>query len=267
MTTNMPGTGEEGSTARLAANTPPIVSPQAWEAAREQMLVKEKAMTRARDALAAERRRMPWMAVEKAYAFEGPAGTVSLLDLFEGRRQLVLYRAFFEPGVFGWPDHACRGCSLGADQVSNLAHLNARGTTLAYASRAPQADIERLKARMGWKMPWYTITDSFDADFGVDEWHGHNVFIRDGERVFRTYFINSRGDEAMGTVWSYLDATPLGRQEEWEDSPEGYPQTPPYKWWNWNDSYTADAAPDEKWAAVSDAGQAAFRKRDAGETS
>ena len=204
-------------------NTPPIVSPQQWEAAREQLLVKEKALMRARDALAAERRRMPWMAVEKAYEFDGPQGKVSLLDLFEGRRQLIVYRAFFEPGVFGWPEHACRGCSLGADQVGNLAHLNARDTTLAYASRAPQADIERLKARMGWKMPWYTITDSFDADFGVDEWHGHNVFFRDGERVFRTYFINSRGDEAMGTTWSYLDITALGRQETWEDSPAGLP--------------------------------------------
>ena len=133
-----------------------------------------------------ERRRMPWMAVEKKYEFDGPKGTVSLLDLFEGRRQLIVYRAFFEPGVFGWPDHACRGCSLGVDQVGHLAHLNARDTTLAYASRAPQADIARLKARMGWEMPWYTITDSFDKDFGVDEWHGHNVFFHDGERVFRT---------------------------------------------------------------------------------
>jgi predicted dithiol-disulfide oxidoreductase (DUF899 family) len=224
----------------LAMNTPPIVSPQEWAAAREQLLVKEKASMRARDALAAERRRMPWMAVEKAYEFDGPGGKASLLDLFEGRRQLIIYRAFFEPGVFGWPEHACRGCSLGADQVGNLAHLNARDTTLAYASRAPQADIVRLKARMGWEMPWYTLTDSFDSDFGVDEWHGHNVFFRDGERVFRTYFINARGDEAMGTTWSYLDITPLGRQETWEDSPEGYPQTPPYKWWNWHDNYDAD---------------------------
>ena len=190
------------------------------------------------------------MAVEKKYAFEGPKGKVSLLDLFEGRRQLIVYRAFFEPGVHGWPEHACIGCSLVADQVSHLAHLNARDTTLVYASRAPQADIARLKARMGWEhIPWYTITDSFDADFGVDEWHGHNAFIRDGERVFRTYFINGRGDEAMGTVWSYLDMTALGRQEEWEDSPEGYPQTRPYKWWNWHDSYVPGAAPDPKWVA------------------
>lgn len=239
--------------------SPVIVSPQAWETAREQLLVKEKAHTRAGDALAAERRRMPWMAVDKTYAFEGPAGPVSLRDLFEGRRQLIVYRAFFEPGVHGWPGHACRGCSLGADQVSHLAHLNARDTTLAYVSRAPQPDIARLKAKMGWDMPWYTLTDSFDADFGVDEWHGHNVFFRDGEQIFRTYFINNRGDEAMGSVWSYLDLSPLGRQEVWEDSPQGYPQTPPYQWWNWHDSYVTDAAADPEWVAVSQAGEAAFR--------
>ncbi len=116
---------------------------------------------------------------------------------------------------------------------------------------------------MGWEMPWYTITDSFDADFGVHEWHGHNVFPRDDDRVFRTYFINNRGDEAMGTTWSYLDTTPLGRQETWEDSPEGYPQAPPYKWWNWHDNYDTEASPDPKWVKVSDVGEAAFRKRDA----
>jgi predicted dithiol-disulfide oxidoreductase (DUF899 family) len=234
----------------LAINTPAIVSAQEWEAAREQLLVKEKALTRSRDALAAERRRMPWLAVEKKYEFDGPKGKASLLDLFDGRRQLIVYRAFFEPGVFGWPDHACRGCSFGADQVAHLAHLNARDTTLAFASRAPQADIERLKTRMGWTMPWYTINDSFDADFGVNEWHGTNAFIHDGERVFRTYFINNRGDEAMGSTWNYLDLTALGRQEEWEDSPEGYPKTPPYKWWNWHDEYAADASVDPRWSKV-----------------
>ena len=231
---------------------PQTVSQEKWLEARTNLLVKEKQLTRERDALAAERRRMPWMAVEKQYVFEGPKGKASLLDLFEGRQQLIVYRAFFEPGVFGWPDHACRGCSLGADQVSNLAHLNARDTTLAYASRAPQADIERLKTRMDWKMPWYTITDSFDIDFGVDEWHGHNALIRDGDNVFRTYFINNRGDEAMGSVWSYLDITALGRQEEWEDSPKGYPQTAPYKWWNWHDEYASAASPDPRWAKVAD---------------
>jgi predicted dithiol-disulfide oxidoreductase (DUF899 family) len=242
-----------------AMATPPIVSAQAWEAARAQLLVKEKATMRAHDALAAERRRMPWMAVEKPYAFEGPQGRVGLSDLFQGRRQLIVYRAFFEPGVFGWPERACRGCSLGADQVSNLAHLNARDTTLVYVSRAAQPEIERLKAKMGWRMPWYTLTDSFDADFDVDQWHGHNVFFRDRERIFRTYFINSRGDEAMGTTWSYLDATPLGRQEAWEDSPEGYPQTPPYQWWRWHDEYATEVAPDPRWIEVSTAGQAAWQ--------
>jgi predicted dithiol-disulfide oxidoreductase (DUF899 family) len=233
--------------------TPSVVSPEQWEQARQQLLIKEKELTHARDAMAAARRRMPWQAIEKEYVFEGPAGKVSLLDLFEGRTQLVLYRAFFEPGVFGWPDHACRGCSLGADQVSHLAHLNARDTTLAYASRAPQADIQRLKTRMEWEMPWYTITDSFDIDFGVDQWHGHNVFFRDSDnRIFRTYFINNRGDEAMGSTWSYLDLTPLGRQEQWEDSPEGYPQTVPYKWWNWHDEYTADNSVDPRWNKVVD---------------
>jgi predicted dithiol-disulfide oxidoreductase (DUF899 family) len=243
---------DKSNETQVKMRTPPIVSPEEWEAARQQMLVKEKAFTRSRDALAAERRRMPWVAVQKEYEFEGPQGKVRLLDLFEGRRQLIVYRAFFEPGVFGWPDHACRGCSLGADQVSHLSHLNERDTTLAYASRAPQADIQRLKARMEWEMPWYTITNDFDKDFGVDEWHGHNVFFRDNDnRIFRTYFINNRGDEAMGTIWSYLDLTPLGRQEEWEDSPEGYPQTPPYKWWNWHDEYGA-ASTDPRWAKVVD---------------
>ena len=223
---------------------PPIVSPQEWESAREQLLVKEKELTRARDALAAERRRMPRMAVTKEYRFEGPGGPASLLDLFEGRRQLIVYRFFYEPGVRGWPESGCSGCSFVADQVAHLAHLNARDTTFVNASRAPQADIARWKARMGWDLPWFTITDDFDADFGVGEWHGTNAFYRDdANRIFRTYFINERGDEALGTAWSYLDMTALGRQEKWEDSPEGYPQTPPYEWWRLHDEYDAGAAP------------------------
>jgi predicted dithiol-disulfide oxidoreductase (DUF899 family) len=215
----------------------PIVSPQEWESARQELLIKEKELTRARDALAAERRRMPWLAVEKDYRFDGPDGPVSLLDLFDGRRQLIVYRAFFEPGVNGWPEHVCIGCSMVADQVAHPAHLNARDTSLAFVSRAPQADIERVTARMGWEhIPWYTLTDEFDADFGVDEWHGTNAFFRaDDDRIFRTYFIEARGDEALGSTWSYLDMTALGRQEEWEDSPEGYPQTPPYGWQIWHD--------------------------------
>ena len=242
--------------------TPPVVSKQEWDAAWKEMLIKEKAHTRARDALAAERRRMPWLAVEKTYAFEGPDGTMSLLDLFAGRRQLIVYRAFYEPGVFGWPDHGCRGCSMVADQVAHPAHLYARDTSLAFVSRAPQTDIARLKQKMGWQhIPWFTIASDFDLDFGVGEWHGTNAFIRDGERIFRTYFVNNRGDEQMGGTWNYLDVTALGRQEQWEDSPPGYPQTPTYKWWNWNDSYEEGAAPDRRWVEVSDAGEAAFRNK------
>src|SRR5712672_2860906 len=121
--------------------TPPIVSPEEWEAARQQLLVKEKELTHARDALAAERRRMPWATVEKDYEFDGPEGKASLLDLFDGRRQLIVYRAFFEPGVYGWPEHACVGCSMVADQVAHPAHLNARDTTLVFASRSEERRV------------------------------------------------------------------------------------------------------------------------------
>ncbi|HEY3748283.1 MAG TPA: DUF899 domain-containing protein [Pseudonocardiaceae bacterium] len=220
--------------------TPETVTAEEWEAARQRLLVREKEVSRARDALAAQRRRMPWLEVRQEYAFDGPEGRVSLLDLFAGRRQLIVYRAFLDPGVHGWPDHPCVGCSLVADQVADVAHLNARDTTLVFVSRAQQSDITRVKARMGWTMPWYTMADGFDADFGVDEWHGTNAFIRDGDTVYRTYFVNNRGDEPMGGTWAYLDLTALGRQEDWEDSPAGYPQTPPYSWWNWHDEY-ADA--------------------------
>jgi predicted dithiol-disulfide oxidoreductase (DUF899 family) len=224
---------------------PPIVSPQEWEAAHQELLVEEKELTRARDAMAAKRRRMPWMAVEKDYRFEGPMGPASLADLFEGRRQLIVYRAFYAPDVTTYPagggtypERACVGCSFMADQVAHPAHLNARDTTLAFVSRAPQAEIRDLKERMGWEtIPWYTLTDDFDADFGVDQWHGTNAFVREGDRIFRTYFVHDRGDEHLGSTWSYLDITALGRQEEWEDSPVGYPQLPPYQWWNYHDAY------------------------------
>src|SRR5262249_30512989 len=150
---------------------------------------------------------------------------------------LIVYRAFFEPGVDGWPEHACRGCSMIADHIGNLAHLNARDTTLVFASPAPQADITRLKARIGWQMPWYTITDDFDTDFGVTECQATNAPTREGDRLFRTYFINARGDEAMGSPWSSQDIPAPRRQQAWEASPQGYPQTPPYAWWNWHDAY------------------------------
>lgn len=220
---------------------PPIVSAAEWGAAHAELLVKEKELTRARDAMAAARRRMPWTPVPRSYAFDGPDGRVTLADLFDGRRQLIVYRAFMDPGVHGWPEHGCTGCSLMADHVGNLTHLNARDTTLVYASRGSQQDLARIKARMGWTIPWYTILAedgvAFDTDFDVDQWHGTNAFIREGDQIFRTYFVNNRGDESFGTTWSYLDITALGRQESWEDSPAGYPQTAPYEWWNWHDTY------------------------------
>ena len=226
--------------------TPEVVSAADWQAAREQMLVKEKEYVRAGDALAAERRRHPWMAVEKEYSFIGPDGEVSFADLFEGRRQLIVYRAFYGPEVTtttegeSYPARACVGCSFVASQVAHPAHLSGRDTSLAFISRAPQAEIQGLKQRHGWEhIPWYEITDDFDKDFGVDEWHGTNAFIREDDGIFRTYFIDGRGDERMGNTWAYLDITALGRQEKWEDSPEGYPQTDPYYWWNYTDAYPA----------------------------
>jgi predicted dithiol-disulfide oxidoreductase (DUF899 family) len=166
---------------------PKVVSPDEWVAAREGLLVKEKEHMRAGDALAAERRRMPRMAVEKDYKFVGPEGDMSLADLFDGRSQLIIYRAWYgqdvttfaDPSRDSYPERACVGCSFVADQVAKPAHLNARDVTIALASRAPLAEIQGLKERMGWEqLPWYEITDDWDKDFGVDEWHGHNVFLR-----------------------------------------------------------------------------------------
>jgi predicted dithiol-disulfide oxidoreductase (DUF899 family) len=218
-------------------NLPPVVSAEEWKTAREELLVKEKELTRARDALAAERRLMPRMAVGGEYRFEGADGPVGLEDLFAGRRQLIVYRFFFDPDVKGYPEKGCPGCSFVADQVAHLAHLNARDTTLVFVSRASQEEIARLQERMGWEIPWYTLTDGFDADFDVSEWHGTNVFLNEGGEIFRTYLVDKRGDEQMGNTWNYLDITPLGRQEIWEDSPEGYPQTQAYAWWNRHDEY------------------------------
>ena len=200
--------------------------------------MKEKELTRARDALAAERRRMPRMAVEKEYAFEGPDGPASLLDLFEGRRQLIVYRFFYEPGRGGLARARLRRLLVrrrpgGAPRPPERPRHHARVRLARAAGGHPAPE----GARWAGSMPWYTITDDFDADFGVGEWHGTNAFIREGDGIFRTYFVDSRGDEAMGSTWAYLDITALGRQEEWEDSPEGYPQTPPYQWWNYHDEY------------------------------
>jgi predicted dithiol-disulfide oxidoreductase (DUF899 family) len=205
--------------------------------------VKEKEATAARDALAAERRRLPRVRIDKGYVFDGPDGKRSLLDLFDGRRQLILYHFMFAPGVDGWPDAGCPGCSMVLDQIPHIAHMHARDTSFVAVSLAPLAKIETYRRRMGWEnIPWYSSAESdFNADFGRSrpdgETFGLSVFIRDGDDIFRTYFTEGRGVEMLGTVWAFLDLTPLGRQETWEDSPEGYPQTPPYDWWRRHDEY------------------------------
>ena len=227
-------------------NLPPVVSHAEWQAARDALLAKEKEATHAQQALAAERRRLPRVRIDKDYAFDGPDGKATLLDFFEDRRQLLLYHFMFGPNQ----DAGCDGCSMFVDQVGHLAHLHARDTSFALVSRAPLAKIEPYKQRMGWTIPWYSSFDSdFNVDFGVSpqepqpdvyqdgESFGLSVFIREGENVFRTYFTTARGVEALGSVWTLLDLTPLGRQETWEDSPDGYPQTEPYAWWRRHDEY------------------------------
>ncbi len=221
---------------------PLVVSPAEWQVAHENLLVKEKEATRARDALAAERRRLPIARIDKDYIFEGPDGKVSLLDLFDGRRQLIVYHFMFAPGVEGWPSAGCPGCSFFVDNIGHLAHLHTRDTSFVLVSQAPLAQIEPYKERMGWTAPWYSSFGSdFNVDFGVTtddgETFGLSVFLRDGDRVYRSYFTSGRGVEALGSTWTFLDLTPLGRQESWEDSPDGYPQTPPYAWWRRHDEY------------------------------
>lgn len=229
---------------------PPVVSVSEWEAAQQELRQKEKEHMRAGDALAAERRRLPRLEVTKAYTFEGPDHEASLLDLFEGRRQLIVYHFMFGPNQ----EEGCDGCSFVLDQIAHLAHLHARDASFAVISRAPISKIERFKERMGWTAPWYS---SYESDFNVDfgrspetpqpdrdqdgEMFGLSVFLRDGGRIYRTYFTENRGIEAIGTTWSLLDRLPFGRQEEWEDSPEGYPQEPPYQWWRHHDRYEGAA--------------------------
>ena len=217
---------------------PRVVSQATWQTARDKLLIKEKAATRARDALAAERRRLPMVKIEKDYIFEGADGRVRLIDMFDGRRQLIMYHVMFGPA---W-DEGCVGCSMSVDDIGHLAHLHARDTSLVLVSRAPQAKLKPFKQRMGWTVPWFSSFGSdFNADLGVtsgdEEKSGVSVLLRDGDSVYRTYFTSGRGDEMLGSVWSYLDLTPFGRQEAWENSPEGWPQTKPYEWWRHHDKY------------------------------
>jgi predicted dithiol-disulfide oxidoreductase (DUF899 family) len=232
---------------------PEVASPDAWRAARIELLAEEKALTRARDELNAKRRRLPMVPVEKDYVFEGPEGDAHLVDLFDARRQLIVGHFMFDPS---WAD-GCPSCSAGADEVSGglLEHLHARDTTLAYVSRAPLHKIEDYKARMGWTFPWYSSHGSdFNYDFhatldeavaaveynyrsGAEhaanghsfftdpaqqpfEMPGTSFFLRDGDAVFHTYSSYARGAEMTGGSYYFLDLTALGRQEDWEE-PKG----------------------------------------------
>jgi predicted dithiol-disulfide oxidoreductase (DUF899 family) len=218
-----------------------VVSESEWRRAREALLIKEKELTRARDALAAERRRLPLVRVEKDYRFEGPDGEVGLLDLFDGRRQLIVYRFFLDPGmqIAEYPT-GCPGCSMFADNLPDLTHLNARDTTLVFVSAGSQEAIRAYRDRMGWDVPWYTTADDFSADFDVPEYWGVNVFLRDGGRIHRSYHANGRAAEDLASVWGLLDITPFGRQEDWQDAPDGVPQDPTYSWARRHDEYSPE---------------------------
>jgi predicted dithiol-disulfide oxidoreductase (DUF899 family) len=223
---------------------PRIVSESEWRGSYEALFAQEKELTHQRDALAAQRRRLPMTRVEKDYVFEGPGGKVRLLDLFDGRPQLLLYHFMFAEGVRGWPEAGCPGCSMFLDNIGQYTrvHLNARDASFAVVSLAPLANLEAYRKRMQWTVPWVSsAANTFNADFGLTtptgEQHGLSVFLRDGDEIFRTYFTTSRGLETVGTIWSLLDLTPRGRQEEWEDSPQGWPQSPPYQWWRRHDEY------------------------------
>ena len=232
-------------------NLPEVVSRDEWVAARKELLAKEKELTRQRDALNAERRRLPMVKIEKGYVFDGPNGKATLLDLFEGRRQLIVRHFMFDPS---WED-GCSSCTAGADEISEglLAHLHTRDTTLVVVSRAPLERIERYKAKRGWTFPWYS---SYGTDFNYDfhvtldasvapieynyrtkaeleaagqwidpegdsmELPGQSCFLRVDETVFHTYSNYARGAEMTGGSYYYLDLTALGRQEDWEE-PKG----------------------------------------------
>jgi predicted dithiol-disulfide oxidoreductase (DUF899 family) len=211
---------------------PPIVSASEWQSARNTLLVKEKAATRALDALAAERRRLPMVRFDADYVFSGPDGVASLIDLFDGRRQLVVYQ-FMDRG----PDEYCSGCAGVIDNVGHLAHLQARDTTFVAVSDMPLAQITSFWQRMGWTVPFYSSRGStFSADCGAGSGFGYSIFLREGDDVYRTYFTTGRGADRLRFDFNVLDLTPLGRQEDWEDSPAGYPQTAPY-WWQLHDEY------------------------------
>ena len=223
---------------------PKILSREAWLAERKALLVEEKELTKSYDRVNAKRRRLPMVKVDKEYVFEGTNGKTSLPDLFEGRRQLLVYHFMFDPA---W-DEGCSGCTGFVNAFGDLSLLNDRDTTLVLISRAPLAKLEQYKAQQGWSLPWVSSSDSdFNYDFHVTldesvtpvqynyrpmslngERHGMSVFFRLDEATFHTYSVYARGCEALTDTYRLLDLTPYGRQEDFEDSPPGWPQKPTY---------------------------------------
>lgn len=204
---------------------PEIVSAEEWQQARDDLLRAEKEATRAQDALAARRRRLPMVKFDATkYAFDTPEGPKTLLDLFEGRSQLVTYQ-FMDSG----PDQFCPGCTHFANNVTDLAKLAENGITWVTVSNMPLAQIEAYKAKMGWTMPFVSSRGTtFAQDTGADNLFMLTVFLRDGDQVYRTYATTARGVDRLLFVNNILDLSPYGRQEDWEDSPPGWPQQPTY---------------------------------------
>ena len=220
---------------------PDVVSRAVWVAARQKLLAKEKEMTRARDALNAERRRLPMVRVEKNYWFEGASGKADLRALFEGRRQLIIYHMMLV---------GCPGCSLLVDNIGHLAHLHARDTTLVVVSRSSWPELDAFRRRMAWTVPFFSSRGSdFNHDFHVSsarkdaegETSGVSVFLRDGNDIFHTYSTYDRGTDILNGTLNYLDLTALGRQEDWEEPP-GRANSSASGWWNLHDEYRDESA-------------------------
>jgi predicted dithiol-disulfide oxidoreductase (DUF899 family) len=208
---------------------PPIATREEWLTAREALLAHEKEATKQHDRVSAERRRLPMVKLDKTYTFAGPAGERSLYDLFNGRHQLIVYHFMFDPS---W-DKGCIGCTGFVNDLGDLSELAARDTSFVLISQAPFEKLQAYQTKMGWERPWYSsFASDFNQDFQVTvnggERHGLSVFFRIGEDLFHTYSTYNRGCESLSDVYRLLDMTPYGRQEDWEDSPTGWPQRPTY---------------------------------------
>ena len=218
--------GMDGATEPHGPGLPVVVNRATFQAELDALRVREKAHTREGDAIAAARRRLGMVEVDSTIALTGPDGPVTLLDAFEGRRQLIAYYFMWYPGQPA--AEQCEGCTFYTTQIGELSHLHARGVTYATFCQGPYEESVRYREFMGWEMPWYSAEGSLDALLtGRQVGKMHLVcYVRNGDRVFETYWTTRRGVEAMDYSYALLDMTVYGRQETWEDSPPGWPQTP-----------------------------------------